>query len=127
MPKISSRTLAIVRRNVGGMLTETCTIQRETGVKGTMGEPLHTWETVQADVACRVIMAGTRNTGDAENVGSRESLVEQYRLITPVTTPFTLNDRVVMSDGRVFQVVAVEDGLTDEAYASCIVTRTRTG
>jgi len=125
MPSISSRTLAIVRRNVGGMLTETCTIERETGVKGSMGEPLHTWETVQSGVACRLITAGTRNTGDAEIVGGQESLVERYRLITPVLTPFTLNDRVIMADGRVFQVVAVEDGLTDEAYASCVVTRMR--
>jgi hypothetical protein len=107
------------------MLTETCTIERETGVKGSMGEPLHTWETVQSGVACRLITAGTRNTGDAEIVGGQESLVERYRLITPVLTPFTLNDRVIMADGRVFQVVAVEDGLTDEAYASCVVTRMR--
>lgn len=126
MPRISSRTLAKVRKNVNEMLTERCTLERETGTVGTMGEPLHTWETVQTGIACRVIQAGQTQSGSTTAVvGSAEAMVERYRLITPVGTPFTLNDRVVMSDGRVFEIVDVDDGLTDEAFAGAVMVRVR--
>lgn len=126
MPRISSRTLAKVRANVNEMLTETCSLQRETGTVGTMGEPLHTWETVQSGIACRVIQAGQMQSTSATAVaGSAEAMVERYRLITPVGTPFKTDDRVVMSDGRVFDIVDVEDGLTDDAFAGAVMVRVR--
>lgn len=125
MAYFGARTLGIVRRNVNRTLKERCTIQRETHTKGTMGEPLHEFEQVAADVACRVITAGERNRTAVMDVGSQESLVERYRLICPVGTLFEVDNRVVMSDGRVFQIVDVEDGLTDEAYAGAIMIRVR--
>lgn len=124
MARISSRTLAKVRAQVSGMLTEACTLQREAGTTGTMGEPLHLWETVQSGIACRVIVARRGDVGTAV-VGGAEAMVERYRLITPVGTPFKTDDRVVMSDGRVFEIVTVEDGLTDEAFAGAIMVRVR--
>lgn len=125
MPRFSTRTIAAVRRNVNQMLTETCTIQRETGTRGTMGEPSHLHENVATNVACRVIRTGMRTRSQMEQVGGQEALVEMYRLITPVGTAFAVDDQVVMSDGRVFQVVDVEDGLTDEAFAGAIIARVR--
>ncbi|MBZ0294501.1 MAG: DUF6093 family protein [Anaerolineae bacterium] len=117
--------MAKIRNQVSGLLTETCRIEREAGSVGTMGEPLHTWEVVQTGVNCRIITASEQSRSMTQDVGSQETLVEVYRLIAAVGTPFTEDDRVVMADGRVFQVVAVEDGLTDEAYAAAIVTRER--
>ena len=126
MPRFSDRTIALVRRNVNEMLTESCTIQRESGSRGTMGEPVHQFENVATAVACRVIRAGqTQSTSEAGQVGGQEALVEMYRLICPVDTPFTTDDRVVMSDGRVFQVVDVEDGLSDSAFAGAVMVRVR--
>lgn len=125
MPRFSTRTLALVRRNVDEMLVETCSIQRETGVKGTMGENLHTLTTVATGVLCRLIRVGQRSRSQTMQVGSQESLVEMYRLITPRATLFEVDDQVTMSDGRVFQVVDVEDGLSDEAFARVVVTRVR--
>lgn len=125
MPRFSARTINLVRRNVNDLLTATCRIERETSSTGTMGEPLHDWDVVQADVPCRVIRLAKRTTTSAEQVGSQETLVERYRLITPVGTNFAVDDRVVMSDGRVFQVVDVEDGLTDEAFAGVMLSRVR--
>ena len=126
MPRISARTIAIVQRNVNDMLTETCTITRETGARGTMGEPLHdSTEIVAENVSCRVIRVGQGSRGQTMNVGSQEAIVEMYRLICPVATGFTTDDIVTMSDGRIFQVINVEDGLTDEAFSGAIISRVR--
>lgn len=128
MPKmLSARTVGLVRGRVAQMLTETCTLQRESGATGTMGEPLHDdWLIVAADVPCRVIRVGEQQRRTSvQQVGAQESMVERYRLICPVGTAFDVDDRVVMSDGRIFQVADVQDGLTDEAYCSALITRVR--
>lgn len=127
MPRFSSRTLAIVQRNVGEMLTDICTISRETGATGTMGEPLHVLEVVASEVACRVIRARTPSSSASQVVGSQEAMVEVYRLICPSGTAFTVDDVVTLaSDGSVYQVVNVEDKLTDGAFAGAVMTRVRT-
>jgi hypothetical protein len=128
MPRFSSRTLAIVQRNVGEMLTDICTISRETGATGTMGEPLHVLEVVASEVACRVIRSSQRLGSSAMAiVGSQEAMVEVYRLICPSGTAFTVDDVVTLaSDGSVYQVVNVEDKLTDGAFAGAVMTRVRT-
>jgi hypothetical protein len=125
MPRFSDRTLAVVQRNVNEMLVDTCTIKRESGATGTMGEPLHTLEIVASGVACRVIRARVPSQGTTQVVGSQESMVEVYRLICPVGTPFTKDDVVTLADGSVYLVVSVEDQLTDSAFAGAVITRVR--
>jgi hypothetical protein len=127
MPRFRARTIAVVRRNVNEMLTDTCRIERQTGITGTMGEPLNSWETVATEVPCRVIRSSLRLGASAmQVVGSQESMVELYRLICPVGTGFTVDDRVTLSDDSVYQVVNVEDKLTDSAFSGAVVTRVRT-
>lgn len=125
MPRFSDRTIALVRRNVNDLLNETCRIERESGGRGLMGEETHETVVVATNVSCRVIRLTKRTTSSAQDVGSQEALVERYRLICPVGTAFTVNDRVVMSDGRTFDLVDVEDGLSDEAFAGAMLVRTR--
>lgn len=125
MAWFSDRTVALVRRNVLKTLTETCRVERESGSTGTMGELLHDWVVVAQDVACRVITRGQQSQAQTREVGGQEALVERYELICPVGTAFTVDDRVVMSDGRIFQVVDVEDGLSNEAFAKVMLVRTR--
>ncbi len=127
MPHFSTRTIAKVQANVNAMLTESCTLQRESGATGSMGEPLrNVFGNIATGVQCRVIRAKTPSGGTGMVVGSQEAMVELYRLICPVGTAFLVDDRVVMSDGRVFQVVNVEDGLTDKGFAGAVLTRVRT-
>lgn len=123
---VSNRTTAIIRRRVNTTLTELCSIEHETGMKGSMGEPLHGWETVAADVPCRVIRANAASRG-TEAVGSTEALVERWRLICPAGTVFAVDNRVRLSDGRVFQIVGIDDRLTDEAFVSALMVRARNG
>lgn len=126
MRLLSDRTMAMVRRNVSAMLTERCTIERERGATDDMGAPLHDWTVVASDVPCRVIRAGQqRNNTTTQIVGSQEALVETFRLICPVGTPFTTDDRVRMADGLVYQVVALDDRLTDQAFVAAIIMRGR--
>ena len=126
MPKmLSTRTVTMVRARTEAMLTETCTLMRESGAEGLMGEPTHGLVLVASNVSCRVIRVGQRFTANTGAVGAQEALVEMYRLICPVGTAFDTDDVVEMSDGRRFQVVDVEDGLTDEAFAGAVITRVR--
>lgn len=125
MPRFSSRTIAMVKRNVDGMLTETCTIQRESAGRGTMGETVHVWDTVAVDVACRLIRAGQgASKAIAEAVGTQEILVDEYRLITPAGTPLNTDYRVVVG-GKTYQVMKVDDDLTDEVFVSAVMIRVR--
>lgn len=90
-----------------------------------MGEPLQGYGNIATNVACRVIRAMNSKLATTEPVGSQVSLLETYRLICPVGTPFAVEDRVLMSDGRIFQVQALEDGLSDSAFAGAIIKRVR--
>jgi len=126
MALLSDRTIAMVRRNVSAMLTERCTIERESGATDDMGAPLHDWTVVASDVPCRVIRAGQqRNNTTTQIVGSQEALVETFRLICPVATPFKTDDRVRLADGTVYQVVALDDQLSDQAFVAAIIMRGR--
>jgi hypothetical protein len=125
MPRFSARTMAIVRRNVDEILTDTCTIEQQTGITGLMGEPLDSWEVIASDVPCRVIRAKVPNASSQTVVGSQEAMVELYRLECPYQTVFAVDNRVTVN-GAVYQVVQVEDKLTDSAFAGAVVTRVRT-
>lgn len=125
MPRFSDRTIAVVQRNVSEMLTDTCTIKRLTGATGTMGEPLNQLELIASGVLCRVIRAKTPSNGSQQVVGSQQSMVELYRLICPVGTAFVVDDVVTLSDGSIYQVVSLEDQLTDSAFAGAVITRVR--
>lgn len=123
---VSNRVMAIIRRRVNTFLTERCSIEREAGTKGRMGEPLHDWETVAEDVPCRIItLSGATTSSEAEAVGSTEALVEQWRLICQAGTTFAVDYRVRLADDRVYQIVAVDDRLTDEAFVGAVMVRAR--
>lgn len=122
---VSNRTTAIIRRRVNTFLTERCSIERESGTKGRMGEPLHGWETVTTNVPCRIITISSSTSNQTEDVGSTEALVERWRLICPAGTVFAVDNRVRLADDRVFQIVDVDDRLTDEGFVSALIVRAR--
>lgn len=127
MPRFSARTIAIVRRAVNEMLTDTCSLYQESGATGTMGEPLHTLELVASGVPCRVIRARTRGENGVSVVGSQEAMVERYRLECSHDTSLSLNMVAQLdSDGSRWQIVDIEDKLTDSAFAGAAITRVRT-
>lgn len=126
MPRFSDRTIAIVRRNVNEMLTDTCTLSEESGITGTMGEPLHGLEVVASGVKCRVIRAKIPSNGMTGVVGSQESMVDVYRLECPYDTVLRVDMVATLADGSVYQVVSIEDKLTDSAFAGAVITRVRT-
>lgn len=126
MPRFSDRTIAIVTRNVSEMLTDSCTIKRLTGATGTMGEPLNQLELIASGVQCRVIRSKTPSDNAQQVVASQKSMVERYRLICPAGTAFLVDDVVTLADGSVYQVVQVEDKLTDGVFAGAVITRVRT-
>lgn len=88
-----------------------------------MGEPKQQYVDVSVGVACRVIRAKPPTTNTAQPIGGAVGLKETYRLICPVGTPFLTHDRVVMSDDSVYQIMSVEDKLTDQAFVNAIIER----
>jgi hypothetical protein len=125
MPRFSDRALARVRRNVEAMLTDTCSIERETYSKGTMGEPLHTFEVVAEDVPCRVLQSGRGYGSNTTEVGGQDALKELTRVVLQRDAEFVVNDRIVMADGRTYLVIDAEDALTDSAFVDAVCTRVR--
>jgi hypothetical protein len=121
----SSQTLAIVQQNVNVMLTDSCTIERQTTAEGEMGQDLYEFEVLAADVPCRLIRAGARTTGSNNDAGGREATTDRYRLILPVGTEISMDHRVVMADGDTYEVVDVEASLTDAAFVAAVVSRVR--
>lgn len=127
MPRFSARTIAIVRRAVNEMLTDTCSLYQESGATGTMGEPLHNLELVASGVPCRVIRAKTPSSNAVQVVGSQDSQVERYRFECPYDQALRIKMVVELdSDGSRWQMVDVEDALTDKAFAGAVITRVRT-
>lgn len=124
MPTFRKTTLARVRRNVSAMLTERCSIEREVYMKGTIGEPVHVFQSVAEDVPCRVLKAGSRYASMYQEVGSQEALTDLHRVALLRGTDFRVDDRIVVGE-RVYLVVGVEDALTDDAFVDAVVTRVR--
>jgi head-tail adaptor len=122
---LSARTLAKVQQNVNVMLTDSCTIERETSGVGAMGEDLHENEVVASNVPCRLIRAGLKSTGSSNIVGGRESLLDRFRLILPVGTDVSADYRVRMADETIYQVVDVEAALTDATFVAAVIMRVR--
>lgn len=121
----NTRTVALMKARIAQTLTDTCTIERETSAVGAMGEPLHMVSAVYSDVACRVIRVGARNDSATADVGSRETIVEEYRLIVPVGTVLGVDDRVTVSDGTAYVITNVEDRLTDGVFVGVVMVRER--
>lgn len=121
----NARTVALVQARIAQTLTDTCTIERETSAVGDYGEPLHAVSAVYSDVACRVIQAINSQTSATADVGSREAIVDRYRLIVPTGIVLGVDDRVTVSDGTVYLVTNVEDGLTDGVFVGAVMVRER--
>ncbi len=126
MPAFSTRTIAKVQQNVNAMLTDRCTLSRKSDATGLRGEPLNATEIIASNVPCRVIRSKVPSDNAQQVIGSQKSMVERYRLICPVGTAFVVDDVVTLADGSVYNVVNVEDQLTDSVQASAVITRVRT-
>lgn len=126
MPRFSSHTIAIVRRNGNEMLTDTCVLSRKAMATGNMGEPLPVLTIVATGVRCRVIRAKVPSNSSQQVVGSQQAMVDIDRLECPYDTALTVDMIATLSGGSVWQLVSIEDKLTDLVFAGAVVTQVRT-
>jgi hypothetical protein len=119
---VSNRLRGYVRGQVARFLTETCTIEREAVVTGVFGEPVHAWEVVGTNVACRLIRAGQFYTSASAVSGTQETLPAAYKLIVANTIALDVDYRVTIS-GLVYAVLRLETELTDEGFHTALVGR----
>lgn len=125
MSGVSSQTLAKVRSMVGRFLDESCTIEKMGNSESEQGVPMPEYEVVATGVSCRIIRAGSSMSSSNTVKGGRESLVDKHRCILPYGTTIAADYRIVMSDGRRYEVVDVVDDLTDKAFVQVIINRLR--
>lgn len=122
---LSSRMQSIIQSRVETFLNETCDIQKEDDARGKYGERIHTWTTVAADVACRVISVSSNSTASqAGGVGNQEMIVDTYRLILPRGTVISADYRVSLG-GVLFDVVNVYDRWSDRMDVQVLIKRAR--
>ena len=125
MARFSSRTIAKVRQIVGDTLTDVCDIDEQTTVTGSMGQVLQSWTTRSSGVMCRLIRAGASNSSDSGVQGGAEVIEDSVRIILPYGSEVAVDYRLVVADGESYQVVAIEDALSDKGYVSVIGKRIR--
>lgn len=121
---MNTQTLGMLRAATARFLTETCTIEVEAASSGQWGQPNPVWLPVASGIACRVITAQPQTSPTAQDIGSQEQLVDQYRIIAPYGTAFATNQRVTVG-GVVYQVVGVVTDRTDETDTQAILVRAR--
>lgn len=125
MSKLRASTLNRIRKTVNKYLPETCDIESSVdGATGSMGQKLQSWETVATGVSCRVIRAGNRTSGDTAIQGGRETIEDTVRIILPVGTVVDVDYRIVIGN-RSYQIVGIQDDLTDAVDVSVIGKRIR--
>ncbi len=107
------------------MLTDVCSITRQTDAVDALGARTQTWVIVATNVKCRVIRAETKRNIGQQVVAVQEALTESYRLIVPRGTSLSVDYRVTLTDGRVYDVVQVLDMNTDALDAQAEIVRRR--
>lgn len=128
MPRlISSKTVNLIKRTVNKTLTDTCSIESSSeSATGSMGQKLQSWEVISSGVSCRVIRAGAGSSNSDTSVqGGQEAIEDTVRIILPAGTVVGLDDRIKLSNGSTFQVVSIQDYLTDGVFVSVIGKRLR--
>lgn len=117
----SSQGIATVRRLVARALKDTAVMQREVAGFDEYGAPSHELEAV-GSVACRVITAGSSNSGDAGMAGERERLVNEYVLVVPHGTALD-SDYLVTVRGVRYRVTRVIDQMTDAVDVRAVIVK----
>ena len=104
-------------------------IERAVQASDVYGDPTGSdWETVAADVPCRVIRAN-RSTGSAiQETGGQETLEQEHQIVVPRWAAVDIDQRVTVTsaiDGTTaeYKVVRITAGWTDEMFRSYVAVR----
>lgn len=122
---LSPQILALMKADTERMMTQTCTIERETETRGEHGEPTRTWQIVAQNVKCRLITAKTASSNATAVVMDQEIMEDAYRLCVPVGTALAVEQRVTVA-GAIYNVASIVDGRTNAVDVQAMVTRMRT-
>jgi hypothetical protein len=124
MLTIDSALLEYMRDQAEALMTDTCLIEVRADARGEFGEATQeTWTTVASGVRCRVITI--QQSRAAQPVGTREALIDRYRLVCPSGTALDVDQRVTLSNGDVYQILQVVTARTSETDTQAIIERVR--
>ena len=118
--RFRQRTLQLVRKHVGEMLTDTCGIKRKNPGTGPYAEP--TWVQIATDVPCRVIRSGQKEEVVVANAVITRT---KYHVILAKTVDLKTSDRIALEDGD-YEVLRDIDDLTDDFHRRVEVSLVKT-
>lgn len=122
-PTIPTMYIAIYKRVMAGLLTDSCTIEALTSVRDAYGTADEVWRAV-GSVSCRLLPPSGKMRESAERIAEVQGAVsDAYRLIVPVETAIEVGNRVTMASGVIFRVVDVLDQRTDATDLQVMVAR----
>lgn len=124
MSLLSPQMLAVIRQVTRSMMKDSCTIEREQDSRGALGQTIHTWETVGANVACRLITSKGATLPATEVFADRITMEDTYTISMPVGTELAPDYRITINSVT-FRVAKVMDNRTDMADVQAVLTRIR--
>lgn len=106
-----------LREIADAFMVDRAAISRYTEVSTSDGVE-QTWATVASDVPCSVWPSGV-SAGEAVGAAATLRALSTWTVRLPAGTDVTVRDRLVVSDGRTFEIQRV-DARTYEAARDCI-------
>jgi len=111
---VASGVMRIRGRLAARFLTDICHIEREVAGNAPFAGSKQTLP-VTNSVACRLIMKSGSNNDNADMVGGREVLANEYELILPHDQAIEIDYRVTIGENK-YQVQRVVGDLTDKTF-----------
>jgi len=122
MANINTAALAYLRNQVTNFLTDTCTIKSKSSGRSASYAPDNLYAVVASGVSCRVITGGQGSTTNAELLGERQIVGQQYEILLPYGQAVKAG-YIIETGSEVYNVVTIETQLTDKAYVKVLAVK----
>jgi head-tail adaptor len=86
--------------------------------------PIDVWSIRANEVKCRLVRSKAIQGDSIAEIGEREAITSEYRLAVMIETDVNSDDRIIFH-GETFDVVHVDDSLTDKFFKHVIIKRRR--
>lgn len=101
-------------------LTDTCKVERSQPVSTDFMELVDAWYTVADGVACRAVRAGAGTSQMIEKLGLGQAVGDEYKFAFADSQDLQADDRIT-HNGKVYDVVRLEDDLSEKFFRHAVV------
>ena len=120
--RVDGVMLAYMKAQAALTMTDTCTIEKQSDVRGAAGEIINNqWTTVATSVACRMITESARQNRTVV-IGEQPTLPQRYTLVMTQGTTIEVNYRATLaSDSSKWLIDNIVSNQTDEVTLQAVV------